>query len=125
MDQDNGAVLIVDDEPEMCWAIERILHRHGVVCQTAPNAKEAMALAERQSFRMAFLDAKLPDMDGLDLARRIREFAPGLRIVVVSGYFYQDSQTIQGALRTGLISAFLAKPFVHDEILRALDAPAR
>lgn len=125
MDHDRVSVLIVDDEPEMCWSIERLLQQNGVVCQTAHDAKEAMALAQRQSFSMAFLDAKLPDVDGLDLARRVRESISGIRIVIVSGYLYQDDLTIQQALRSGLISAFVAKPFKHDEILRALEPQAR
>ncbi|MFH0809398.1 MAG: response regulator [Pseudomonadota bacterium] len=120
MNHNSGPFLIVDDESEICWALERILTKKGGVCQTALNAKEAIALAQRQPFRMAFLDAKLPDIDGLDLARRLRESDPHLAIVIVSGYLYQDDPAIEGALHSGLISAFVAKPFAHGEILRVI-----
>ncbi len=123
MTNDSGPFLIVDDEPEMCWVLERILKGAGGICSTAFDAKEALSLAESQSFRMAFLDAKLPDHDGLDLARRLMESIPGIRIVIVSGYFYQDDPAITGAIQSGLISAFVAKPFAHDEILRTIGSP--
>ena len=86
----------------------------------ALNAQEAIALTERQSFRMAFLDAKLPDIDGLDLAWQLQKSDPHLPIVIVSGYFYQDDLTIEKALQSGLISAFVGKPFTHDEIVRVI-----
>ena len=124
MNQENAPFLVVDDEPEMCWILENILRKNGFTCQTALNAQEAIALTERQPFRMAFLDAKLPDIDGLKLARRLRKLAPRLPIVIVSGYFYQDDATIEGALKSGLIAAFISKPFIHDEIARVINLHA-
>ena len=78
-------------------------------------------LMERHRFACAFLDAKLPDMDGLDLARRIRESAPDMRILMVSGYFYRDDVSIQEAISQGLIVDFISKPFLQAEILRVLE----
>ena len=75
---------------------------------------------EQHQFACAFLDAKLPDMDGLELARRIREIAPGTRIIMVSGYFYRDDVSIQDAITRGLIVDFISKPFPQEEILRVL-----
>ena len=120
MNEKQAPILVVDDEPEMCWILENIIKKNGFACQTAGSAQEAIALTERQPFRMAFLDAKLPDIDGLKLARRLRKFAPSLPIVIVSGYFYQDDATIEGALKSGLIAAFISKPFIHDEITRVI-----
>ena len=65
-------ILIVDDEPDMCWALEHLLNQRGYVTRKALTAPEALILMERHRFACAFLDAKLPDMDGLELARRIR-----------------------------------------------------
>ena len=120
MNQENAPFLVVDDELEMCWVLENILRKNGFICIKALNAQEAIALTERQSFRMAFLDAKLPDIDGIDLARQLQESHPRLPIVLVSGYFYQDDLTLEQALQSGLISAFVGKPFTHDEIVRVI-----
>ena len=65
-------ILIVDDEPDMCWALEHLLNKRGYVTRTALSAQEALKLMEEHRFACAFLDAKLPDMDGLELARCIR-----------------------------------------------------
>ena len=120
MNTSSSPILLVDDDPEMCWALARILTRAGSTCQTAATAQEAITLAERQSFRMAFLDAKLPDGDGLDLARRLQGSSPGIRIALVSGFFYREDPIIVEAIQSGLIAVFIAKPFVHADILRTL-----
>jgi CheY-like chemotaxis protein len=114
-------ILIVDDEPDMGWALEHILNKRGYVTRTALTAMEALMLMERHRFACAFLDAKLPDMDGLDLARRIRKRAPDMRILMVSGYFYPDDVSIQEAISQGLIVDFISKPFFQAEILRVLE----
>ena len=121
-----AAVLIVDDDPGMCWALGHILGGSGIVSVTATSGQEALRSAERQRFRLAFVDAKLPDAEGLELARRIREADPGIRIVLVSGYFYGDDPEVLQAAAAGVISGFLSKPFLHDEVLaiaRAALAP--
>jgi DNA-binding NtrC family response regulator len=120
MNKKYAPILVVDDEPEMCWILENIISRTGFSCMTALNAGEAMALTESNKFGMAFLDAKLPDVDGLELARQLRKTNAHLPIIVVSGYFYQDDPTIEGVLQEGLIAAFVGKPFDHDEILSVI-----
>ena len=120
MTDQNNLILIVDDEPDMCWALEHLLRNHGQITQKALSAREALNLMEQHHFTWAFLDAKLPDMDGLELARRIRKSAPDTRIIMVSGYFYRDDVSIQEAIAQGLIIDFISKPFLQEEILRVL-----
>lgn len=111
-----AAALIVDDEPGVCWALERILSASGILSVVTPSAHEALSLARRERFLIAFVDAKLPDGEGLELARRLREAAPGLRTVLISGYYYPDDSAVVAALAAGVIDAFVSKPFRHDEI---------
>jgi DNA-binding NtrC family response regulator len=112
--------LVVDDEPEMCWILENIIRRTDFTCIAAMSATEAMALTNSNKFGMAFLDAKLPDIDGIEFARKLRKTNARLPIVIVSGYFYQDDPTIAGVIREGLINAFVGKPFDHDEIVSVI-----
>lgn len=65
MSKEYAPILVVDDEPEMCWILENIIRRTGFTCLKALSAGEAMALTEINKFGMVFLDAKLPDIDGL------------------------------------------------------------
>ena len=120
MKEKYASIMVVDDEPELCWSLENIIRRTGFTCMTALSAGEAMALTESNKFGMALLDAKLPDVDGLELARQLRKIDAHLPIIIVSGYFYQDDLTIKGALQSGLIAAFVGKPFDHDEILSVI-----
>ncbi|MGB5159443.1 response regulator [Desulfobacterium sp. N47] len=117
MNEKYAPILIVDDEPEMCWILENLIRKTGFACKTALSAREALNLAESDQFGMAFLDAKLPDIDGLELARQLRKKNAYLPIVIVSGYFYQDDLIIEGIIREGLIAAFIGKPFEHDDIV--------
>jgi DNA-binding NtrC family response regulator len=116
----NEVFLIVDDEPDVCWSLEHLLKRNGLLSKKALSGQEALGLMERDRFQSIFLDAKLPDMEGLELARRIREVDPAIPIVLVSGYFYRDDVAVQDALAEGLISGFIAKPFRHDEIVKTI-----
>lgn len=117
----NKYALIVDDEPDTCWAFEHILKRRGVRSATATNGQEALRLMKLNRFQLVLLDAKLPDIDGLALARRILEIDLAIHIVMVSGYFYRDDVAIQKAFAEGLICDFISKPFHHDEILKAVE----
>jgi DNA-binding NtrC family response regulator len=113
-------ILIVDDEPDMCWALEHLFKNHGLSTQKALSGQAAMNLLGQHRFTYAFLDAKLPDMDGLELAGRMRQLDPDLKIVMVSGFFYWDDVSIQDAISRGLIIDFISKPFLQEEILRVL-----
>lgn len=115
------AVLIVDDEPDMCWALRHILQKKGYPSRTALTGKDALKCVETEHFPLIFLDAKLPDMEGLDLAVRIREAAPSACIVIISGYFYRDDTGIQEALEKGMICGFIAKPFDIEAISKITD----
>ena len=113
--------LIVDDEPDMCWALQHILKTAGFCSQFALSGHDALNLVRQHKYALAFLDAKLPDMDGLQLAKEIHELDPTTCVVMVSGYFYQDDVTIQKAIRENLITGFISKPFLNDELIRAIE----
>ncbi|MFH1489628.1 MAG: response regulator, partial [Pseudomonadota bacterium] len=120
MKEKNRLFLIVDDEPDMCWALEHILKKEGLSSLKAISGQQALEMLNKHPFELVFLDAKLPDAEGLELARQMREIHPEVRIFMVSGFFYQDDEKIQEALSEGLISGFISKPFNHDEIVGAL-----
>lgn len=113
-------ILIVDDEPDMCWALEHLLHKQGFCTKVASSGQGALELLQGHRFASAFLDAKLPDMDGMELAGHILALDPDIKIIMVSGYFYRDDIAIQNAVSQGLITGFISKPFLQEEILQAL-----
>lgn len=118
------AVLVVDDEPDVRWALEMILRRNGFSVATTGSGVEALRWLRQSELtcRLILLDAKLGDIEGVELARRIRtETSCIAPVILVSGYFYKDDSLVQHSLRTGLISGFVTKPFRHDEILNAIN----
>jgi len=119
----NDMILIVDDEADICWSLEYILNKGGFCTAMATNARDALLMLGRQRFRFVFIDAKLPDIDGLELARQIRYIDPHISIVMVSGYFYEDDISVQQAINQGLIRAFVSKPFLQEEIVRVVNGP--
>jgi len=113
--------LVVDDEPDICWALERLLTSTGLPCQKALSAQAAIDLAQHHGFRLAFLDLTLPDMKGLELAKRLRQIDPDLRIVILSGFISEDRTTLAQLKHEGLICACITKPFLHHDILTVID----
>ncbi|MGA3096326.1 MAG: response regulator [Bryobacteraceae bacterium] len=116
----NQIALVVDDDPDICWALEHILGGLAAHCIRALNGKAALKAARLNRVTLALLDAKLPDVDGLELARSIRIAYPEILVLVVSGYFYKDDPAIQTALEQGLIHGFIEKPFSHSEIIETV-----
>ena len=104
-------VLVVDDEPEMCWALEKALHHAGYDVTTATNGKDALKLIAGSRYSVVFLDAKLPDVEGIELAAIIKERYPRTSVVMISGYYYQDDNAISSGVEEGLFMGFLPKPF--------------
>ena len=120
-----GLVLVIDDEPDVCWALECLLESHGYSVVTAGNGADALRWLKsaRKPCDLILVDAKLTDIDGVDLARRIRsETSCGSPVIMVSGYFYRDDGLVQETLRAGLIQAFVTKPFRHDEMIDTINA---
>ncbi|MBS1205206.1 MAG: response regulator [Proteobacteria bacterium] len=117
----NAPILIVDDEPDICWVISNIIQSQGLSVITAYSGEDACAKLKNGDFSFVFLDAKLPDMDGLEVARRasaLLERRPC--VVLVSGYHYYYDPVIRHAIAEGIICSFLAKPFTNKELLETL-----
>jgi DNA-binding NtrC family response regulator len=115
-------VLVVDDDSDICWALHHLLGKVGARCIWALDGQSALEAVRLHNPDLVLLDAKLPDMNGLDLGEKIRCVAPGIRILVVSGYFYKDDPVIQAALAQGLICGFVEKPFSHASLIGAMEA---
>jgi DNA-binding NtrC family response regulator len=113
-------VLVVDDDPDICWALERVLGGMDAQCIRALDGRTALEAARLNHPAMALLDAKLPDIDGLELARNLRMADPGILVLVISGYFYKDDPAIQAALEQRLIHGFIEKPFSHSEVIETV-----
>ena len=104
----------------MCWILEVILAGIGYAPTTVGSAQRALSSLTEQTFPIAFVDARLPDMDGLRLVEELRSVQPAMRIIMISGYFLEDDACIVKAMQASHIDSFLAKPFRIEAILAAI-----
>ncbi|MBV9325983.1 MAG: response regulator transcription factor [Chloroflexi bacterium] len=114
MSQASGArILVVDDEPGILRAVQANLGHHDFHVDTAANGKEALSEYARVRPELVLLDLGLPDMDGLDIIRAIRNRANTPIVVLSSREAERDKVT---ALDSGA-DDYLTKPFGINELL--------
>ncbi len=118
------SVLLVEDEPSVRNLLATQLVAGGYSVLVAADAEEAMGLAGRPGTPVDLLvtDIVMPGMDGAELARRLSEARPGLKVVLVSGYT-PDRETAELAAASGW--HFVAKPFTPSVLLGAVRAALR
>ncbi len=118
-----GRVLVVDDEPSICWGFRELLTDEGHSVETASSAEEALERAQEVRPDAVVLDVRLPGMDGLSAIRHLRERIGKDRPIVVITAF-GDLRTAVDAMQQGAFD-YLTKPFDLDRaaevVRRALD----
>jgi putative nucleotidyltransferase with HDIG domain len=100
-------LLIVDDEESILAVVSDYFRRKGYRVRTAPNGAEALQLLKDHEFDCCFTDIHMPQMDGLELAERIRQVDNTLPVIVMTGYPSVDSSI--RTLKNGVVD-FLVKP---------------
>jgi len=100
-------VLVVDDDQVVGKSFERVLTNKGYRVDTALSGREAFEKYAGADFDMVFTDLRMPDQDGMEVARRIKEMNPWLPIVVVTGYGTQQAEEQAKAIG---VAEFLQKP---------------
>ena len=115
-------ILVVDDEPAVGQFIAHALEMYGHRVTIALRGIEALGIIAQKHFDLVFLDLAMPDLDGGEVFRRIREMDSGAKVVIVTGY--PDSETMQRATQYGPFLV-IKKPFAIDDILEAVSTFAR
>lgn len=111
-------VLIVEDEPALRLSYQRAFHpRYDLVF--ASTGAEAMELLDQHKPDVAVLDMRLPDTDGVELLRRIRQRSPTLPVIITTAYMSIEPQLKVLDLPH---SGYIVKPFRLDELGARIDA---
>ncbi len=111
-------MLVVDDEPSICWGLSRVGQSLGFEVSSTSTAEEALALAAQRSPDLIVLDVRLPGMDGLSAMERLQECCGAVPIVVVTAY--GDLDTAVQAVRNGAFE-YLVKPFDLAQVERVIE----
>ena len=114
-------ILVAEDDESFLEAISLLLERDDrfVVAGRARNGREAVALAEEIAPDAVVVDIEMPVLDGVEATRRLREAAPDLPIVAVSGHDYEERVL---EIRQAGADDYVRKARLADELPRALAA---
>ena len=115
-------ILLVDDNLDANEMLESALDAAGHEVVTAMNGPDALAAASKTAPAVGVLDIGLPGMDGYELARRLREICPGVRLIALTGY--GQSSDHDAALAAGF-DAHCAKPVTLSTLLGLIDTAVR
>lgn len=107
-------ILVVDDEHSVRWAFEKALQKAGYEVMLAENGIKGLSLFESFKPDITLVDIRMPEMDGLQMLKRIREKDPEAQVIVMTAY--TDMETTISAMKLGAYD-FLSKPFNIDECL--------
>jgi len=111
-------ILVIDDDPWTREALGAILRRAGYRVTTAAMFEPQLAVGPRSPVcQVAVVDYHLPQLNGLEVARRLKELQPDCRIVLISA---EPSEVANLAGLEPLVDRFLAKPFSKDAILEVI-----
>jgi len=113
-----ATILLVDDELSTLAVLEKTLRSGGYEVEKADRARQALALLAEKPVDLAFVDYRMPEMDGLELLERLQAEYPDLPVVMLTA-----TESIQLAVKAIKAGAFdyLNKPFNYHEILMVVE----
>jgi PAS domain S-box-containing protein len=115
-------ILVVDDEAPVRETLAEMLIAVDHQVEMAGSGQEAVEKMRRGSFDFVFTDLAMPEMDGWETARSIREHWPNVRIILVTGY---GPTTVPPEGEEGLVDAIIGKPFDFAQVGSTLNSLAR
>ncbi|MFC1964157.1 response regulator [Chloroflexota bacterium] len=112
------SVLVVDDNEDLLETFSMILKRRGFVVETAPNGVVALTKFHERHFDVTLMDVVMPEMDGVEAFRKMREISPAARVILMTAY--SDEELIERALREGA-HCVVSKPLRIDRIIEMIN----
>jgi two-component system, cell cycle sensor histidine kinase and response regulator CckA len=111
-------LMLVDDDLDSLKSLHRALTLHGFEADQFENPSEALNTYEKDRYDIIVTDFKMPDMNGLSLARAIREVNPKAKIVLFSGYI--DTKLLDLAVNENIDRIF-HKPIPIEEFFQSIE----
>ncbi|MBW2220616.1 MAG: response regulator, partial [Deltaproteobacteria bacterium] len=106
-------IMVVDDEMGICRNVEKILAKSNYEVVHAQSAKEALDKMALESFSLLISDIVMPEMNGLELLKLVKEEWPLTKAVMMTAYASTD--TAMKSIRLGALD-YIPKPFTPDEL---------
>jgi len=102
------AILVVDDEKEICTVLSDNLSQEGYRVFTANNGKTALELVKKEKPDLVLLDIRMPEMDGIEVLRRIKKIKKEIVVIMLTAY--GTLETARKAMKLGAYD-YITKPF--------------
>jgi DNA-binding NtrC family response regulator len=119
---EKARILIVDDDENVRKTMKAILEDENYSVEIATNGKEAIQMSNEKMYNLALLDIRLPDMEGVELLKLMKEYVPRTRKIMVTGF-----PTIQNAVTAvnKKADAYLFKPVDVEKLLEIVKEQLR
>jgi len=117
-------ILVVDADEAIRRSAHHLLGCQGASVETARDAHEAIALMRQTPYSAALVDIRLPDLDGFEAYKRLREVQPNAPIILMTGFGWDPNHSIVKARQEGL-QTVLYKPFRADRLMEAVEQALR
>jgi K+-sensing histidine kinase KdpD len=111
------AVLLVDDAPLILDLLQVVLEDQGYRVLRSESGKDVPGILAHEQVGVVFCDIHLPEINGVDVLRQIKQQSPEIQVIIISGQ--QDFDTAREVLRERAID-FLVKPFASGEVQRSV-----
>jgi len=113
----SGRVLVVDDEAVVTKGCRRILGDAGYQVDTAATGQEGLSRAMAGNFDLVVTDLRLPDLNGMELVRALRNRRPEIAVLIITGYGSVPNAV--EAVKLG-VADYIEKPFTPEQITEAV-----
>jgi DNA-binding NtrC family response regulator len=112
-----GRILVIDDEEIIRESCRRVLEPAGHQVDTAASGGEGLQVLTTEAIDLVLTDLKMPDMDGIEVLRTIKQDWPDVEVIIITGY-----QTVDTAVKSIKLGAFdyIEKPFTPDALISAV-----
>lgn len=112
-------ILFVDDEKQILRALKRLFINSKYDVYFSDNAENALELLDNDKFDLLVTDIRMPEVDGIELLKRVKKKSPLTLRVALSGY--TDNKKIYSALEDNLVKHYIFKPWDNKELLNTID----
>ena len=110
-------ILVVDDEAIVRISCQKTLSNEEYEVKSASSGKEGLEMLLNESFDLVLLDLKMPDIDGIEVLKKIRDSSLDTKVIMITGYATIDTAVV--SLKLGAHN-YLEKPFTPDALLEAV-----
>lgn len=114
----SSKILVIDDDTSFCVMLKTFLQKKGYDVTNAFNAREAEEAIKNEVFDVVLTDIRLPDSDGIQILKSIKETSFKTQVVLMTGY--TDIKTAVSAMKMGAYD-YVGKPINPDEILHTIE----